>query len=225
MTSESVPILKGATSLVDIITHIRYREKMEQADYPDFIEMKAAIEAKAIEFANSKKESGAYWSWESLPPILCKLILHKYPTVNHAEITLEIAPNHIIPFSPSVSTEAVRQGEGIEEEHSVTIPIDVFGIEHQGPNVIDLITTLTVSENSSMDCPPRFSAIRSHLIKTMNEYPVETDYWETMIKVISKELLATFTSYDRVEMLLNVHPTATLTYPHEVTCVTIRAED
>lgn len=222
MTSEQIPIQKGMTSLVDIVTDISYRENMEQSDYPDFIEMKAVLEETAMEFGKAKKNAGVPWSWQSLPPVLCNVVLDKFPNVTEVSIALVIAPNYKMPFSPTVASEMIREEKKFPVVNSVKIPIEVFGIEHQGPNVIDLVTTLFLKDGASTEELPRFNTIRDRLITGMEEYPIESDYWETLIKALSADLLSNYPSFDRIEMFLNVHPTSTLTYPHEVTCVTIR---
>ncbi|MEM1222991.1 MAG: hypothetical protein AAGH40_09530 [Verrucomicrobiota bacterium] len=224
MTSEKIPIQKGMTSLVDIVTNISYRDNMVQADYPDFIEMKALLEETAKAFGREKRKVDELWSWQSLPPALCKVVLDTYPNVTEVSIALVIAPNYKMPFSPTVACEMIREGKEFPAINSVEIPIEVFGIEHQGPNVIDLVTTLFAKNGASTEELPRFKTIRDRLITGMEEYPIESDYWETLIKALSADLLSNYPSFDRIEMFLNVHPTSTLTYPHEVTCVTLRKE-
>lgn len=97
-----------------------------------------------------------------------------------------------------------------------------YAIEHQGPNVFDLKVTFHYIDNLGTRDYPDFEAPYAQLFMLMEDYPVESDYWETMIKKISAQLLENYPEYAGIDMHMNVYPTASVDYYHQVNCRTER---
>lgn len=198
---------------------------MTQKDYPDFIQLKAdLIEwAKGYNWEPVSGEPAVYW--ESMVKDLSILVIENYPNINRAEIGVEVYPKPQYPYPHTVTAEAHRpleEGSPITVKESITLPIVSYGIEHQGPQVIDLETTLHYQTDLGIRDYPPFEEVYAMLFQLMEDYPVETDYWETLVKSMSEDILKKYPQYRGVEMDMRVYPTSTLAYFHDVYCKTLR---
>jgi len=219
----AVPVRGG--DLLDIDVVIFYRAKMRQADYPDFIELEKDIRKWVAGYQKSREQKGGYVYWEMLTKYLAESVLENYTTINRIDLEATVYPTAATSYTHFVNTTVMRHSnpeQGYTIVESISLPIERYGIEQQGPNVIDLLTTLTYKPGINSSEYPDFDPVYKDLFSMMENYPIETDYWETMIKAMSAELLAKYSAFSEVTMDMNVYPTASLTYPHRVKATTRR---
>lgn len=219
----AAPIRGG--DLIDIDVTTFYQANMRQEDYPDFIELEKNIRQWVADYDKKPKEKSAYVYWEVLGKHLVKSVLESYPTINKVGLGLEVYPTAALTYPHFVNTTMARLADskqGYTTVETISLPIERYGIEQQGPNVIDLLTTLTYKPGIRNSEYPDFDPVYKDLFRMMETYPVESHYWETMIKAMSAEILAKYPAFSEVKMEMNVYPTSSLTYPHRVTAITTR---
>ncbi len=219
----AVPIRGG--DLVDIDVAIFYRTNMQQEDYPDFIELEKDIRQWVADYEEKPEEKSAYIYWEVLGKYLVSSVLENYPTINKVGLGLEVYPTASLTYPHFVNTTMTRLADpkqGYTTVETISLPIERYGIDHQGPNVIDLLTTLTYKPGIRDSEYPDFDPVYKDLFRMMETYPFESHYWETMIKAMSAEILSKYPAFSEVKMEMNVYPTSSLTYPHRVNAITTR---
>ncbi len=227
MTEVRVPVTRMHQELVDVAIEIGYRENMTQADYPDFIALKQDLRTWTKQYDWKPMKGKPMASWESLAEYLSIQVIDNYPTINSAALSVIVHPNASHPFNHAFKSTALRAGksdEPVKTHLSIVLPIDSHGIDHQGPNVIDLSTELHYSDEADAAAYPSFADIYALIHNLMKGYPVESDYWETLVKSMSKDLMKTYPQFDAVKMDMRVYPTATVAYFHNIHCLTERTE-
>lgn len=113
-------------------------------------------------------------------------------------------------------------GAAVTVEESLSFEVSKFPVDHQGPQVIDLIVELTYAPGIGAQEYPDFEAIRARLITWMEAYPNETDYWEVFNQQLGRFVLTTWPMVDRVRLDIVVYPTFSIQYPHTSTCTLTR---
>lgn len=225
MKSERVPIHYGHGDLVDLHIKIHYRPEMTQKDYPDFIQLKADLEKWTADYDWTPIEGEPAVYWETMVKEISIEVIKNYPTINIAEFSVLVYPNARYPYPHTVKSVATRpettDGD-ITVVESISLPITSYGIEHQGPQVIDLNTELTYNQNLGIREYPPFEDIYAMLFKLMEEYPIESDYWETLVKSMSADILKAYPQVSSIDMDLLVYPMKTLPYFHNIHCSTSR---
>jgi hypothetical protein len=230
MTETRVPVAHGDGhgDLIDISIEISYREEMKQADYPDFIQLRSDLRKWTDTYQWKPVEDERAVCWETMVKGLSIWVIENYPTINMAALSIEVYPNAHYPYPQTITSVAMRptnEGAPLTVKESITLPISMYAIEHQGPQVIDLNTELYYNENLGRHEYPPFEEIYAMLFKSMENYPVESDYWETLIKSMSADILETFPQLRAIDMDLRVYPTSTVDYFHDVHCRTIRGKN
>jgi hypothetical protein len=225
MMSERVPVKYGHGDLVDLHIKIHYRPEMSQKDYPDFIQLKADLEKWTAEYDWTPIEGERAVYWETMVKDLSIEVIKNYPNINVAEFSVLVYPNAHYPYPHTLKSVATRPdtkaGE-ITAIESIMLPITSYGIEHQGPQVIDLKTEITYNKDLGIREYPPFEEIYAMLFKLMEDYPVESDYWETLVKSMSADILEAYPQISGVDMDLRVYPMKTLPYFHNIHCSTER---
>jgi len=227
MTEARVPVTYGHGDLIDISIEISYRKEMKQADYPDFIQLRSDLRkwTNTYKWVPIEDEPAVYW--ETVVKDLSIRVIKNYPTINSAALSFEVYPNAHYPYPHTVTSAAVRPKDAdapITVKESITLPISMYAIEHQGPQVIDLSTKLYYNESLGIREYPPFEEIYAMLFKLMEDYPIESDYWETLIKSISADILEAFPQLSAIDMDMRVYPTSTVDYFHDVHCRTVRSK-
>jgi hypothetical protein len=228
MTETLVPVKYGSGDLVDISIEISYREEMQQSDYPDFILLRSDLRKWLDTYNMVPIEGEPAVFWETVVKDLSIRVIENYPTINTAALSFEVYPNAHYPYPHTVTSVAMRPEDAedpITVKESITLPISMYAIEHQGPQVIDLSTKLDYNENLGIREYPASEEIYAMLFKLMEDYPVESDYWETLVKSMSADILEAFPQLSAIEMDMRVYPTSTVDYFHDVYCRTIRSKN
>lgn len=221
MTSEKVILSHIHEGLVDLHIKIHYRPDMQQEDYPDFIQLKTDLEKWSADYNWSPVEGEPPIYRETMVKDISRRILMDYPTINVAEYSVIVHPNahYTYPHSiKSVATRSEKSEQAIETKESLSLSIKSYGIDHQGPQVIDLQTTIHFEPDLRSSEQPSFKAIYDMLFELMENYPVESDYWETLIKSMSADVLGKYSQLKAIEMSLRVYPTYALPYFHTIYC-------
>jgi hypothetical protein len=117
---------------------------------------------------------------------------------------------------PSISARVV--------EETLSFEIGAFPVDHQGPQVIDVVTDLTYREGIGDKEYPDFEEVRAGLIAWMKSYPNETDYWEVFVRVLAERILEEYPMVARAGITLKVHPTFSIQYPHTSRCVVVQED-
>lgn len=227
MAEVRVPVLFGQGDLIDLNIEISYREDMKQSDYPDFIALKSDLRkwTDSYDWQPKKDERAVYW--ETMVKDLSIRVIENYPTINVAALSVKVYPNAAYPYPhtlTSVATRPEEDGAPIMAKESIALPITSYGIDHQGPQVIDLYTTLHYNQDLGIREYPPFEEVYAMLFKLMEDYPIESDYWETLIKSMSADILTAYPQFRAIEMDMRVYPTFELSYFHDVYCKTKRAD-
>ncbi|MEE4660370.1 MAG: hypothetical protein V2J89_07870 [Halieaceae bacterium] len=223
MTEARVPVERIGSELVDVSVDISYRKNMTQADYPDFIQLKQDLRTWTDGFEWTPEEGKSPRGWEALASALSTGVLANYPTINFVALTVSVYPNARHPYARSYKSLALRpatDANAPQTDLSVTLPIESHGIDHQGPNVIDLTTELHYADGATDY--PAVQDVYGLLFEMMEAYPVESDYWETLMKSMSADLLETYPQFDAIDMTMLVYPTESVSYFHRIHCRTER---
>ncbi|MEM1433487.1 MAG: cupin domain-containing protein [Pseudomonadota bacterium] len=202
--------------LAELAVEIVYRAGMAQEDYPDFIALEQDLR-RWLAAASPMSEEGRGMvaaPWDGLLTDLARRVLTSYPPVAAITLTVTPYPSALRPQTDKRAVIASRDGPA--PRLSLQVALRRYGLVHQGPNVIDLVTTVHYGEGLDSGQLPDGEALQQELIDRLDSHPNETDYWETLIKALGASLLERHRAVDAVELQLTVYPTATLTYPHEV---------
>lgn len=224
MVIERLPIEYGTGDLIDLGVMISYRDNMKQKDYPDFIKLRGDLSDWSTSYNWIPEGGTVAVYWETMVKELCLRVLADYPNIEKVQLDAVVHPNVALNYSHIVTCKLIRSptGEAHKAKESVAIPITRYAIEHQGPNVFDLKVRFHYIDNLGTRDYPDFEATYAQLLTLMEGYPVESDYWETMIKKISAQLLDDYPEYATIDMQMNVYPTASVDYYHQVNCSATR---
>ena len=224
MTIERIPITHGTGDLIDLEVIISYRANMEQKDYPDFIQLRSDLVEWTTHFNWIPEDETAPLYWESMVKDASELVLENYPNIETVLLNTSVHPNFKLKYPHIISCEITRATGTTPSKiiESVSFPIKTYSIEHQGPQVIDLLATFEYVEGLGAREYPDFEAVYTQLFELLEDYPVESDYWETMIKAVSRNLLDSYPTVGAIDMRMNVYPTASVDYFHKVNCRTER---
>lgn len=201
MTEARVPVSRMGSELVDVAIDISYRKDMTQADYPDFIQLKKDLRDWTEAFDWTPERGEPMLAWEDLASHLSGSVIESYPTINFLALDVFVHPNARQPYRHGYTSSTLRPrnaGDAVQTDVSVTLPIESHGIDHQGPNVIDLTTELHYASGAGARVYPAPDEMYALIFKLMAEYPVETDFWETLLKSMSQDLLKTYPQFDAV---------------------------
>ena len=124
-------------------------------------------------------------------------------------------------FTSAILLQSVGLGATVEEE-ALSFEIKAFPVDHQGPQVIDVIADLVYVEGIGDKEYPDFEIIRAELIEWMTAYPNESDYWEVFNRVLCLRLLDTYPMVAKVSIVIEVYPTFGIQYAHTSRCVVSR---
>ena len=103
--------------------------------------------------------------------------------------------------------------------------IERLGIDHQGPQVIDLHIAATFRDGMVQADYPDFRILYDDLHEWMEAYPNETDFWETLTKYLPTEVLKNYPTIEEVTLSIVVYPERSITYPHTVRVTMRRSGD
>lgn len=107
-------------------------------------------------------------------------------------------------------------------DETMTLVLEKYAIEHQGPQVIDLVVTLHFETGIANEAYPEVTAVYRRIEKLIKEYPNETDWCEIFNKGIAASLLASYPMAEFVSIDLSMHPTFASPYPNRYRCVARR---
>jgi len=220
LTAERLTSPARPGELADLVVDIGYRPAMTQADYPDFIALEADLRRWLAHAAPAAEAAAPPRPWTRLLGELADRVLSGYAPIDRVTLTVQPYPS---PAQPSPGEVMVTAERGAAPRTALRVAIRRHGLDHQGPNVIDLLATARFATAADAARGPGTKALRQELIDLMAAYPTETDYWETLIKALGSTVLERHRSLDRIELRLTVHPTASLTYPHQVSARVERA--
>lgn len=117
---------------------------------------------------------------------------------------------------------ATRMSAATFEDESITVGLNTYPIDHQGPQVIDVDVVLHFARGIADPDYPEVTEIKGRLEKLLVGYPNETDWWEIFVKRVSASLLAAYPMVERVSFTVNLHPTRDITYRNRYHCVARR---
>lgn len=225
MSIDRIAVHNGAGNLIDLQVRIEYREGMQQQDYPDFIVLRSDLQnwIASYNWEPIPGEPPVYW--ETMMKDLSTRVLQSYPTIRNCTLSINVYPKSNYNFLFEIFSTAKRSDEGeaaISTNESLAISLRSYGLDFQGPQVIDLTTTLHYKQGLGIRDYPTLRLIQERIISGVENYPVKTDYWETMIKAVSSDILEEFSAYAAVDIHLNVYPTSSVAYFHQVNCTTVR---
>jgi len=225
LTAEGItsPARPGELATLDVA--VTYRSAMTQEDYPDFIALEQDLRrwiAAAQPAAATAADTAVRRPWAALLDEAASRALADYEPIEAIRLTVRPHPSAARPAPGEVLLTATREAPA---QAAQRILIHRHGLEHQGPNVIDLLTTVHYRPGADVAEAPEGNALRQALIAMMADYPRETDYWETLIKALGTAVLDRHALFESVELTLKVYPTASLTYPHEVSARLERAAE
>ena len=225
MTEARVPVTRGDNHLIDLSIDISYLDEMTQSDYPDFIQLKKDLRTWADSYNWTPGDGEPMVGWETMVSDISIRVIDNYPTIKFVALSASVYPSADQPHRLTYKSLALRPRNAdapVKTQLSVVLPIQSYGIEQQGPNVIDLTTELHFAQGSNPEDRPSPNDAYSLIFELLENYPTETDFWETQLKSMSRDLLSTYSQVDAVDMNLRVYPTATVAYFHRIHCRTER---
>lgn len=99
-------------------------------------------------------------------------------------------------------------------QDALLFTIEKHPLEHQGPQVVDLVARLDYHLDIGPKDYPDFEEVYRKLVEWIKSYPNETDYWEPFNRTLAGKILETYPQIAAVTLELKIHPTYGIQYSH-----------
>ena len=99
-------------------------------------------------------------------------------------------------------------------QDALLFTIEKHPVEHQGPQVVDLVARLDYQLDIGPKDYPDFEEVYRKLSEWIKTYPNETDYWEPFNRALAEKILEAYPKIGAVTLELKIHPTYGIQYSH-----------
>lgn len=133
-------------------------------------------------------------------------------------------------FNPRVGVLAVLAlapclelaAAGPKVTESFSMEIIGLPLDHQGPQVTDLLIHLTYVADIAQQDIPDFEVILKEIKAFLAAYPNEKDYIEVVNRKLCLDVLGRYAAFSAVAVDIRLYPTMTIPYAQTSHCVAAR---
>ena len=202
-TVANYPINHQGLNNLNIDVNYKYKDGIQNYQYPDFVPIYNSIENFLVNYPNETD------FWEIVNKNLTEKVLADNPTLSSLTVNLDVLPTNRLPYERSSTVTRTQDGK-LGEAWDFKIPN--YSIAHQGLNNLNIDVKYQYKPGITQDEYPDFVPISTSIDNFLTNYPNETDFWEILNKSLTQQVLAQNPALDSLEIGLEVLPTNRLPY-------------
>jgi len=202
-TLANYPINHQGLNNLNIDVNYKYKDGIQNYQYPDFVPIYNSIENFLVNYPNETD------FWEIVNKNLTEKVLADNPTISSLTVNLDVLPTNRLPYERSSTVTRTQDGK-LGEAWDFKIPN--YSIAHQGLNNLNIDVKYQYKPGITQDEYPDFVPISTSIDNFLTNYPNETDFWEILNKSLTQQVLAQNPALDSLEIGLEVLPTNRLPY-------------
>ncbi len=202
-TLANYPINHQGLNNLNIDVNYKYKDGIQNYQYPDFVPIYKSIENFLVNYPNETD------FWEIVNKNLTEKVLADNPAISSVTVNLDVLPTNKLPYERSSTVTRTQDGK-LGEAWDFKIPN--YSIDHQGLNNLNIDVKYQYKPGITQDEYPDFVPIYKSIDSFLTNYPNETDFWEILNKSLTQKLLAENPALDSLQINLEVLPTNRLPY-------------
>jgi len=202
-TLANYPINHQGLNNLNIDVNYKYKDGIQNYQYPDFVPIYNTIENFLVNYPNETD------FWEIVNKNLTQKVLADNPAISSLTVNLDVLPTNRLPYERSSTVTRTQDGK-LGEAWNFKIPN--YSIAHQGLNNLNIDVKYQYKPQIRQDEYPDFVPIYTSIDNFLTNYPNETDFWEILNKSLTQQVLAQNPALDSLQINLEVLPTNRLPY-------------
>ncbi|MEG4807753.1 NHL repeat-containing protein [Microcoleus sp. F8-D3] len=202
-TLANYPINHQGLNNLNIDVNYKYRDGIQNYEYPDFVPIYKSIDNLLVNYPNETE------FWEIVNKNLTEKVLADNPAISSVTVNLDVLPTNKLPYERSSTVTRTQDGK-LGEAWDFKLPN--YSIDHQGLNNLNIDVQYQYKPGITQDEYPDFVPIYKSIDNFLTNYPNETDFWEILNKSLTQKLLAENPALDSLQINLEVLPTNRLPY-------------
>ena len=202
-TLANYPINHQGLNNLNIEVNYKYKDGIQNYQYPDFVPIYNSIENFLVNYPNETD------FWEIVNKNLTEKVLADNPAISSVTVNLDVLPTNRLPYERSSTVTRTQDGK-LGEAWDFKIPN--YSIAHQGLNNLNIDVKYQYKPGITQDEYPDFVPIYTRIDNFLTNYPNETDFWEILNKSLTQQVLAQNPALDSLQIGLEVLPTNRLPY-------------
>ena len=202
-TLANYPINHQGLNNLNIDVNYKYKDGIQNYQYPDFVPIYNTIENFLVNYPNETD------FWEIVNKNLTQKVLADNPAISSLTVNLDVLPTNRLPYERSSTVTRTQDGK-LGEAWNFKIPN--YSIAHQGLNNLNIDVKYQYKPGIRQDEYPDFVPMYTSIDNFLTNYPNETDFWEILNKSLTQQVLAQNPALDSLEIGLEVLPTNRLPY-------------
>jgi sugar lactone lactonase YvrE len=202
-TLANYPINHQGLNNLNIDVNYKYKEGIQNYQYPDYVPIYKSIENFLVNYPNETD------FWEIVNKNLTEKVLADNPTISSLTVNLDVLPTNRLPYERSSTVTRTQDGK-LGEAWNFKIPN--YSIAHQGLNNLNIDVKYQYKPGIRQDEYPDYVPISTSIDNFLTNYPNETDFWEIINKSLTQQVLAQNPALDSLQINLEVLPTNRLPY-------------
>jgi sugar lactone lactonase YvrE len=202
-TLPNYPINHQGLNNLNIDVNYKYKEGIQNYQYPDYVPIYKSIENFLVNYPNETD------FWEIVNKNLTEKVLADNPTISSLTVNLDVLPTNRLPYERSSTVTRTQDGK-LGEAGNFKIPN--YSIAHQGLNNLNIDVKYQYKPGIRQDEYPDFVPIYTSIDNFLTNYPNETDFWEIINKSLTQQVLVQNPALDSLQIGLEVLPTNRLPY-------------
>jgi sugar lactone lactonase YvrE len=202
-TLANYPINHQGLNNLNIDVNYKYKEGIQNYQYPDFVPIYNTIENFLVNYPNETD------FWEIVNKSLTEKVLADNPAISSLTVNLDVLPTNRLPYERSSTVTRTQDGK-LGEAWNFKIPN--YSIAHQGLNNLNIDVKYQYKPRIRQDEYPDFVPIYTSIDNFLTNYPNETDFWEILNKSLTQQVLAKNPNLNSLQINLEVLPTNRLPY-------------
>jgi len=202
-TLANYPINHQGLNNLNIDVNYKYKDGIQNYQYPDFVPIYNSIEKFLVNYPNETD------FWEIVNKSLTEKVLADNPAISSLTVNLDVLPTNRLPYERSSTVTRTQDGK-LGEAWNFKIPN--YSIAHQGLNNLNIDVKYQYKPRIRQDEYPDFVPIYTSIDNFLTNYPNETDFWEILNKSLTQQVLAKNPNLNSLQINLEVLPTNRLPY-------------
>jgi hypothetical protein len=202
-TAANYPIAHQGLNNLNLDVNYKYREGIQNFQYPDFVPIYKAIDSFLANYPNETD------FWEIVNKNLTEKVLVENPALDSVTVKLDVLPTNRLPYDRSSTVTRTADGKLGE---AWNFQFANYSIDHQGLNNLNIDVKYQYKQGIAGNEYPDFVPIYSSIDKFLTDYPNETDFWEIVNKNLTQKVLAENPVLDALQIGIEVLPTNRLPF-------------
>jgi sugar lactone lactonase YvrE len=202
-TAANYPIDHQGLNNLNLDVNYKYREGIQNFQYPDFVPIYKAIDSYLANYPNETD------FWEIVNKNLTEKVLSENPALSSVTVKLDVLPTNRLPYDRA---STVTRTAGGKLGESWNFQFANYSIDHQGLNNLNIDVSYQYKQGITPAEYPDFVPIYNSIDKFLTDYPNETDFWEIVNKNLTQKVLAENPVLDALQIDIAVLPTPRLPY-------------